>query len=412
MFEFEEVGNQIIFIYHNGDNVAPNWMRDKLKEDDELTYKSTFNFKTQHLYGEDKLKFEQDDYDLLKEVYGPDETYSFLFAELTGEYYKILEGIITKGINVFFHKSISLVPDYFCAERNLSIFAQIEGLVNEDIYIGGDHPNSIPEGEFDDLVNNFPNSYEKMLYAKSRISSILRNYFDSTLDEEFKFKKYLKKKPSKKGKNLIKKFQEYETTKFQFLLSKLEGMLNDVNSYNEDSWQNEILQIILLLYPKYILSFKSVFVKADIGKKKFLDFMLVDSNGNIDVIEIKQPFEDSIMTKGVYRDNFIPKRELSGTVMQLEKYIFYLNRWGERGEKAITTKLKDKLPENVEIKITNPKGFIIMGRDNNLSNEQKEDFEVIKRKYSNVLDIITYDDLLQRLRSTIHQLQNNEAIIS
>ncbi len=53
-----------------------------------------------------------------------------------------------------------------------------------------------------------------------------------------------------------------------------------------------------------------------------------------------------------------------------------------------------------------------MGRDNNLSNQQKEDFEVIKRKYSNVLDIITYDDLLQRLRSTIHQLKNNEAIIS
>lgn len=412
MFEFEEDGDHIIFKYHYGENAPPNWMRNKLISDEELTYRSTFNFKKEHVYGDDKIKLEQDDYDLLEEVYGPDETFSLLFAELTDEYYKILEGIITKKINVFFHKSISLVPDYFYAESNLSIFAQIEELVDEDFYIGGDHPNSIPEEEFDNLINNFPNSYEKRLYAKSRISSILRNYFDSTSDEEFKFKRYLKKKPSKKGKNLIKKFQEYETTKFQFLLSKLEGMLNDVNSYNEDSWQNEILQIILLLYPKYILSFKSVFVKADIGKKKFLDFMLVDSNGNIDVIEIKQPFEDSIMTRGVYRDNFIPKRELSGTVMQLEKYIFYLNRWGESGEKAITKKLKERLPENFDIKITNPKGFIIMGRDNNLSHQQKEDFEVIKRKYSNVLDIITYDDLLQRLRSTIHQLQNNEAIIS
>ncbi|MDT0687677.1 Shedu immune nuclease family protein [Autumnicola psychrophila] len=411
MFEFEKVGNQIIFIYHYGENVPPNWMRDRLKQDDELTYKSTFNFKTHHLYGDDKVRFEQDDYDLLVELYGPDETYSFVFAELAGEYYKILEGVITKKISVFFHKSISLVPDYFYAENNLSIFAQIEQLVNEDIYIGGNHSVSIPKDEFDNLVNNFPNSYEKGLYAKSRISSILRNYFDSTSDEEFKFKRYLRKKPSKKGKNLIKKFQEYETTKFQFLLSKLESMLNDVNAYNEDTWQNEILQIILLLYPKYILSFKSVFVKADIGKRKFLDFMLVDSNGHIDIIEIKQPFEDSIMTKGVYRDNFIPKRELSGTVMQLEKYIFYLNRWGEKGEKLITQKLKDKLPLNLEIKIINPKGFIIMGRDNNLSAQQKSDFEVIKRKYNNVIDIITYDDLLQRLKSTIYQFQNSEAIV-
>lgn len=61
-------------------------------------------------------------------------------------------------------------------------------------------------------------------------------------------------------------------------------------------------------------------------KEKSLDFLLIDSNGNTDIIEIKKPFENAIMTKGVYRDNFIPLRELSGTVMQVEKYVYYLNR--------------------------------------------------------------------------------------
>jgi hypothetical protein len=33
--------------------------------------------------------------------------------------------------------------------------------------------------------------------------------------------------------------------------------------------------------------------------------------------------------------------------------------------------------------------------------QQMADFEVIKRKYKNVLDIITYDDLLERLRRIV-----------
>ncbi|MFY1612152.1 Shedu anti-phage system protein SduA domain-containing protein [Macellibacteroides fermentans] len=55
---------------------------------------------------------------------------------------------------------------------------------------------------------------------------------------------------------------------------------------------------------------------------------MVDSGGNIDIIEIKKPMDNCIITKSQYRDNFIPMRELSGTVMQIEKYIFYLNKWG------------------------------------------------------------------------------------
>ena len=39
-----------------------------------------------------------------------------------------------------------------------------------------------------------------------------------------------------------------------------------------------------------------------------------------------------------------------------------------------------------------------MGRTKGLSKEQKLDFEVLRRQYRNILDIITYDDLLERLR--------------
>ena len=38
-----------------------------------------------------------------------------------------------------------------------------------------------------------------------------------------------------------------------------------------------------------------------------------------------------------------------------------------------------------------------MGREDRLTEDQKKDFEIIKRKYKNVIDILTYDDLLRRL---------------
>jgi len=64
-------------------------------------------------------------------------------------------------------------------------------------------------------------------------------------------------------------------------------------------------------------------------------------------------------------------------------------------------KYSNKFAANFEIQITNPKGLIIMGRDNNLTSEQLFDFEIIKRKYSNVMDIITYDDLISRLENIL-----------
>ena len=91
--------------------------------------------------------------------------------------------------------------------------------------------------------------------------------------------------------------------------------------------------------------------------------------------------------------------------MQIEKYIFYLNKTGASGEKKLTEKYKKQLPPNVKIKITNPNGLIIMGRDNKLTESQLSDFEIIKRKYKNIIDIFTYDDLIRRMEIMLTQLE-------
>ena len=91
--------------------------------------------------------------------------------------------------------------------------------------------------------------------------------------------------------------------------------------------------------------------------------------------------------------------------MQVEKYIYHLSKWGIEGEAKLTEKFKKELPDGVTLHITNPKGIIIMGRSKNLSIDQKNDFEIIKRKYKSIVDIITYDDLVLRLDTIIKSIE-------
>ncbi|WP_299111409.1 Shedu immune nuclease family protein [uncultured Winogradskyella sp.] len=405
--ELTLIEGKLIFTYYYSEYQQNDWVREKLREDKEVTFKRTLTFKEKDEFKINKKNNEKDEFDEIS-IYNIAEfdPISFVLAELKEDgYYRIRKRITNTRNQVYLYKDLEFNINYFIAETKISIFGQIDNLVEEDIFIGGDSDKAIPIEDFDKLIHNFPTTYEKKTYAEARIASIIKNYFETTKDAEGLYHNYLNKKISKTGKSLNKLFQNYELKKYSTILEKLEGMLVSENSYNENQWQNEILEIILLLYPKYIASFKSVFVQIDEKKRRFLDFMLVDYNGNIDVIEIKKPFKNSIMTSSLYRNNHIPHKDLIGTVMQLEKYIYHLNRWGKRGERELSKKYKDQLPEGLNIRITNPKGFIIMGREDNLTNEQKSDFEIVKRKYTNVIDIITYDDLLERLKFTVSQIK-------
>ena len=80
-----------------------------------------------------------------------------------------------------------------------------------------------------------------------------------------------------------------------------------------------ILKFTLLIFPKYVAVLENVQIEDHYSKPgstiaRFIDIALVDANGNLDVIEIKRPFDDVLLSRTLYRDNFVPSKDLSGTI--------------------------------------------------------------------------------------------------
>lgn len=379
------------------------WVHERLNRNELLTIKGTFHLRREHLVEETPPAAPEEDWNFSE----PDTVY-FRVAQLEGEYFKLNKEILGLDCDLFIHREVHLTYKSFTAEQKISIFRVIAELHPGRIVIGGSESDAIPEANFNGLVNNFPSGFELKRYALARVSSVVRDFVETQVDAEQLFRRYVAKRLNKRTKKFRQIFKQAEIEKYRFLHGKLVAMLNSESTYNETAWQAEILQIILLLNPKYIKALRETPVRDTYrNTTRKIDLLLIDASGNIDIVEIKQPFDKCIITNNQYRDNYIPLRELSGTVMQIEKYVFYLNKWGQEGEEHLTQKYKAELPSDFSIKITNPGGIVIMGRDNNLTQAQKQDFEVVKRKYKNVIDIITYDDLLRRLDFIVKQLETD-----
>lgn len=390
MIRFEqEFDGPNLFLIYTPENNSGEWLRHQL----ELTGEASISARLFHVTRERLVDLDQGvgDYD--------EEDFVFRIGIVSAGYYCIDRDVLGINFDLDIHVSIRLERKIFCAERNISIFRRFNDFALESLTIGGEQEGTLPAEVFGQLLKKFPNSYELDRYAKARISSIIRNHLPIENDFQIDYESYLNKKESHKGSQPLEVLAPYESEKFGELVEKMEQMLEHSSAYSEKQWQDEILQIVLLLFPRYIRAFKEGPVNDSwANKTRRIDFLLVDASGFIDVIEIKKPSEQHLVTSNRYRDNHVPLRELGGTIMQVEKYLYHFNRWGQKGEVKLKKKYASELPKDFEIKIVNPNGLIIMGRDKGLTDEQKSDFEVIRRKYRNVLDIVTYDDLLRRLK--------------
>ena len=324
------------------------------------------------------------------EINQDDESICFTIAKTKENYYLLDREVFGIKHNISIEKKLNISDKWFITYPKTSVIKKIDELLQDDLCIVADEngeENYLPSRAFLELIEVFPNSYEVKKYVSSRISYLLSTYVEGVWKNKESYERYLEKKeanlPLSSFPNI--KLMGYEMYKKAY--DELELMLKNSMSYSEKEWQRRIYEIICVLYPKYIARFREIEVGTDGRHMKTPDFMLVDSAGFVDILEIKKPDGIKVVSTTEYRNNYVASRDLEGAIVQIEKYIYILNHEGEARVKKIQDKVRNHLPSNFRLKVVNPQGILLLGRSNNLTDEQLFDFEIIKRQHKNIVDI-------------------------
>lgn len=395
MIKISKQKDQLFLVYRPDRFNDAHWLDEKLKQDGSVTLRRTFTFTSADLVSRAAQPDADDDGERI-----------FALGVLDGAYYKVSKEVLDLKHDLLLDSAMKLEPRTFIAQRDISVFRRVGELIDAPIIIGDNDASAIPLADFDQLLKTFPTTTELTHYARTRIARVLKDYFGTLSDAEDRLNRHLSRKRTYVAHSRESLLANFELQKFEYIHAELKSMLAAVESYTEKSWQKKVLGLLLLIFPKYIAVLENVHVKdfysnPGNASDRYIDLMLVDANGSIDIIEVKKPFPNALLSRNKYRNNHTPRNELAGTIMQAEKYLFHLSKWGSAGEQEIYRKRKSELPAGIELKITNPKALILLGRDNDFNGEQRFDFEIIRRKYANMLDIMTYDDLLRRLENII-----------
>lgn len=397
------------------ENRDGGWVQRDLDQHGEVTVSRVFEFEKADLIGSPTQN----------DITGGME-YRFRFGTLNGGYVRVpgRHFTVPNEILIALDAGLRFERKLFVSERHVAVFRKVSAVVGvgPDIVIGGDRPGAIPAATFLQLLKLFPNTTELDRYASARVANIVGDFFDGMKDWKGQYEAYLNRKRSVQTADMpdMSALLRSEIEKYVLIRDTITLWLASSGTRPEKDWQTMILQFILLIFPKYVAVLQNVHVEDHYSKPgsishRYIDIALVDANGNLDVIEIKRPFDDVLLSKTPYRSNWVPTKELGGTIMQAEKYLFHLSKWGVAGERKLNAKYASQLPPDMMLRITNPKALVILGRDRRadgttaLDDAQRFDLELIKRKYANMMDILTYDDLLRRLENIIAALERRIA---
>jgi hypothetical protein len=192
--------------------------------------------------------------------------------------------------------------------------------------------------------------------------------------------------------NLLKASTEIKSLKE--LAAELEVEIANIHS--ENWWQNYIQGKILIIQQGYIRAIEKM--NISVGTTKFPDFSLVTHDNYLDILEIKKPNTDILRHDGG-RDNYFFHPEISMAVIQVENYLANVEGFATQVRSFILDKYK------IDLKVVRPRGIILAGDARTLKEQkQKDDLRLLTRGLKNV-SIVTYDELLTRLKNYIGVLE-------
>ena len=193
-------------------------------------------------------------------------------------------------------------------------------------------------------------------------------------------------------------------------IDKLKTILNiwkkNQNNSLEEFWQNLLKENSLVLSQIFSTPVTILFPKAYVGGKgienaggSVVDFLIVNKlTRNTLLVEIKTPA--SRLLAGEYRNEiYPPSSDLSGAVAQISANKDSLIKEYDR--------LANESREHFEI--FNPLCVVISGNlENELSdNNKRKSFEIYRSEHRNV-QIITYDEVFEKIRTLIEILEGKD----
>ena len=269
----------------------------ELRNHDTVTLSRVFTFERKDLFVEPEGTDPDDDLDTFQ--------YQFRFAARRDGYFHIDGRIFDIENEVLIADvGLDLEPKVFVAERHISIFGKLAALVspNQPIIVGGHRSGAIPIPDFQALLSKFPNTGELNRYAAARVTTVIGDYIAPLKDARAQYEAYLNRRRSTMvGAKLTQTdLIQVEIDKYILIRDTIAAWLRDNTTRSEADWQKMILNFLLLIFPKYVAVLPNVKVldaysKPGLTTDRFIDLALIDAAGNIDVIEIKKPFDDALM---------------------------------------------------------------------------------------------------------------------
>ena len=169
---------------------------------------------------------------------------------------------------------------------------------------------------------------------------------------------------------------------------------------SEAAWRNYLRQNILHIQRGYI----ELIPKAnlEISGASCPEFYMVTHDGYLDILEIKTPFTP-LLSYDQTRKTHVWSGEIAGAVGRLENYL------------QSVLDLKDQLREKVkdycgiELPLIKPRGIIFAGNSVQFEGDRstRDDFEKLNEALQNV-NVVTYDELLTRLRNHVTVLSGSQ----
>lgn len=319
---------------------------------------------------------------------------------------KMLSGIKVKKIVISKNKENSL--------KNNELTIKYDSLL--DLQTGISNINIEAKQDKSDYVNNFfynlfPNNFKKVEDSSSKKAKKVLRILDTSIIEHLDgndidrfldfFEALLKTKYSSQASrdSLLSLAKiKVDDIAIDEIISKFEHLISSDSS--ESVWGKFLEKNLFLLDSKYIKSIAQL--NLNLAGARNVDFGLMDSYGYLDIFEIKKP-TTKLLSKIKDRGNYYWSMDAVKAITQAEKYLY-------NAEKKAPTLAEDieREKNGLKVKVVKPRAILLMGNTDQLDDIAKfDDFKILRNSLKNI-EVITYDELLIRLKNQKNKIYINK----